>query len=307
MPTNIVQSPWKQTSRRVLRAMVVAPVFFAGIFIAWEPSSVVLASEPSVLRRDTETPARRGQPARIVLQAAANESETSSESSVPQPLRDVESLPRVDAPRIARTQPVPAANEYAIEEQELGDTECASPSWRDRWADWKSRFCWNLKGRPEAYTPVPLGESFHQARNTQVANGYAAQMVMYEYDFVDSDLPNADQLKTEGRRRLQRLLPAMSQYGQTMIVEETGDAKLDQLRCARVRETIRALGFEFDADRIVSGQGRRGIPHVESIEVRRVLQGSALLNAVSSGAASSGAGSSGASGGTGTSTGTSSR
>jgi uncharacterized membrane protein YgcG len=185
-----------------------------------------------------------------------------------------------------------ASDSESIASDDCDECECVTPGWRD----WFSRLGWNLRGRPESYTPPEFGASVIEARNMQIRNGYAEQMVLYQYDFIDSELPHAEKLKPEGRRRLQRLLPALSQFGLTMVVEDSGNALLDQRRRKEVVDAIRAMGTEIDARRVISGQGLRGLPQVESTELNRLIQSNSQGSNMGLGIRSGGFSSSGMSG-----------
>jgi hypothetical protein len=211
--------------------------------------------------------------------------------ATPEPVSIGEIVPRAEEQTAIPSQRL-SSDDGSLASEACDDCECVTPGWRS----WLSRLGWNLRGRPESYTPPEFGVSVIEARNAQIRNGYAEQMVLYQYDFIDSDLPNAEKLKAEGRRRLQRLLPAMSQFGLNMVVEESGNALLDQRRRKEVVDAIRAMGTEIDARRVISGQGLRGLPHAESTELNRLIQANSSGSMMGFGIRSGGINSTGLSG-----------
>ncbi len=107
--------------------------------------------------------------------------------------------------------------------------------------------CWGL---PEEFIPQPLGGSLYANCNVQVANGIAAQLMLYHYDFVDG----TDQLNLKGRDRLQQLAGLLCASPAPLIIERTPYAPgLDQARRLAVLNALGQGPVPVPADRVVIG------------------------------------------------------
>lgn len=262
--------------KRVKHFQIALTCAVLGFPVVWEHESTANAAEPNAVSSDTQGAARRPRTTRIARQIVADLPAVGEATPAPVSVGDM--VPRAEEESVIASQRL-SGDDGALANEACDECECATTGWRS----WLSRLGWNLRGRPESYTPPEFGVSVIEARNAQIRNGYAEQMVMYQYDFIDSELPHAEKLKPEGRRRLKRLLPAMSQFGLNMVVEESGNALLDQRRRKEVVDAIRSMGTEVDARRVISGQGLRGLPHVESTELNRLIQANSSGSMMGSG------------------------
>src|SRR6516164_3809840 len=98
-------------------------------------------------------------------------------------LGDVETLPQ---PRPAVTQPAPAVVPASPGCGQDCAAQPAASSWQ-RWRAEKHAACQaHIWGYPAEFEAPPLGATIHAHFRTMVANGEAAGMVLYRYDFVDA-------------------------------------------------------------------------------------------------------------------------
>jgi len=115
-----------------------------------------------------------------------------------------------------------------------GDCECRLEHHRD----------------PYFYVP-PLGASVDAMIATQVANGEAAQMVLYHYDFVRGRA----ELNFRGARRLQKLSSRLLSNPYPLIIQPTiGNLKLDAARVTAIQEAVALLPVPIAPDRVVIGE-----------------------------------------------------
>ncbi len=108
---------------------------------------------------------------------------------------------------------------------------------------------WAL-GYPEEFNEWPLGSSLYAHGRTQVANGNAARMVFYHYDFVDG----TDQLNVRGRDKLvkvSRLLP--STFFPVVIERTPSKPGLDEQRRAGLLAELCESRFPIPPERVVIG------------------------------------------------------
>src|SRR5258708_28118268 len=75
----------------------------------------------------------------------------------------------------------------------------------------------NCFGYESEFEPVPLGAFVDEAYRIHVANGQAARMVLYHYDFVG----NTAALNTHGQDHLAKIAVMLAHNGFPVIVERT--------------------------------------------------------------------------------------
>jgi hypothetical protein len=110
-------------------------------------------------------------------------------------------------------------------------------------------------GYPEEFCELPLGARLYAHLNAQVANGVAAQMVLYRYDFCDGILHEASQLNHHGRTRLQRMGWMLRCNLHPLIVEETPEEpSLAAARREHVIQSLAASGIAVPDEWVVVGQ-----------------------------------------------------
>jgi hypothetical protein len=105
-------------------------------------------------------------------------------------------------------------------------------------------------GFPEEFNEWPLGASLYAHGRTQVANGNAARMVFYHYDFVEG----TSQLNVRGRDKLAKMLPLLPATFNPVVVERTPSTPgLDEQRRSGMLAELSGSRFPVPAERIVIG------------------------------------------------------
>jgi hypothetical protein len=116
------------------------------------------------------------------------------------------------------------------------------------------RLAWSHWGYPEQYIEPPLGATVYAPVEVQIANGQAAQMVLYDYDFYDTG-KDAATLNTRGRRQLAKIALLASRTPHPIIVEYLADRdELNELRRQHVVEELQKLSIEVPEIRVIVGQ-----------------------------------------------------
>jgi hypothetical protein len=140
--------------------------------------------------------------------------------------------------------------------------------------------CWGLS---EEFIPQPLGASLYANCNVQVANGIAARLMLYHYDFIDG----SDQLNQKGRDRLLQLAGLLCASPAPLVIERTLSAPgLDEARRLTVLNALGHISVAVPVERVVIGPCMaRGL---DGIEAELIFQN--LLIQTQSGGTREGAG-----------------
>ena len=101
----------------------------------------------------------------------------------------------------------------ALERHQAGRVEKKARSWH--WRRVQGKF-W---GYPEEYEPRPLGASVYEHGKIMAANGMAARLVLFHYDFVEG----TSELNPRGLDQLARFSAQLSASPFPLIVERTPD------------------------------------------------------------------------------------
>jgi hypothetical protein len=105
-------------------------------------------------------------------------------------------------------------------------------------------------GYPEEFNEWPLGSALYAHGRTQVANGNAARMVFYRYDFLDGSA----QLNLRGRDKLAKLSRLLPTSFAPIVVERTPSTPgLDGQRKAALLAELAGSRFPVPAERVVIG------------------------------------------------------
>ncbi len=108
---------------------------------------------------------------------------------------------------------------------------------------------WAL-GFPEEFNEWPLGSSLYAHGRTLVANGSAARMVFYHYDFVDGSA----QLNVRGRDKLAKISQLLPATFFPVVIERTpATPGLDVQRRATVLAALSDSRFPIPPERLVIG------------------------------------------------------
>ena len=172
----------------------------------------------------------------------------SAPAAVPLPLppevRQVPPLVVVPPGGMQPTWNVPTLDPVALEKHEPPRVEKKSHSWL-----WR-RFQGKMLGYPEEFKPRPLGASLYDHGRVMVANGAAARMTLYRYDFVEGSA----KLSPRGLDQVAKLGPQLAVSPYPLLVERTPE---DPSLAARRRyEVLAALAggpCPATSDRVLVG------------------------------------------------------
>jgi len=109
------------------------------------------------------------------------------------------------------TWALPPVDPVAIATHEPKHVDRKASSWF-----WR-RFQGKVLGYPEDFTPRPLGAALYDHGRIMVANGAAARMTLYHYDFVEGSA----ELTPRGLDQLAKLGPQLAASPYPLIVERT--------------------------------------------------------------------------------------
>ena len=132
-------------------------------------------------------------------------------------------------------------------------TYCEGSFW-ERWQmrKWekKRRHQYAWWGYPEEFCEQPLGMALDCQFNTQIANGIAAKLVLYQFDFLE----DGSRLNAKGQQQLAKHAAAMNGNLFPLVIEQTPDEpELDAARRAAVQQALTQSRFPISFDRIVVG------------------------------------------------------
>ena len=124
-----------------------------------------------------------------------------------------------------------------------------------RWhAITKPRLAWSHWGYPEQFIDPPLGATVAAPAQIQIANGQAAQMVLYDYDFFERG-SQAATLNPSGHRKLDRISQWAESNPAPIIVERlTGNDELNEARRQYVIDELQKLPARIPEMRVVVGE-----------------------------------------------------
>jgi hypothetical protein len=106
-------------------------------------------------------------------------------------------------------------------------------------------------GYPEEFNEWPLGKAAYDHARTQVANGAAARMVFYDYDFR----AGSSELNLRGQDKLQEVGAQLPTNFFPVIIERTPlSPGLDQARQASVLAALAAGPFPVPPQRVIVGR-----------------------------------------------------
>jgi hypothetical protein len=127
-------------------------------------------------------------------------------------------------------------------------------TWQERWhsvaGPAKSRMQEKWLGYPEEFHEPPLGAFLYAHGRIQVANGEAARMVLYQYDFEEG----TDRLNHRGRQQLAKIAAMMPENFNPLVIEWSPDAPaLDEARRVAVLTELGRGPFPVVPERVVVG------------------------------------------------------
>jgi len=176
------------------------------------------------------------------------------------PPRPAAAPPAVDAaPPASSALPAPAA----------AGPGCAPAATGRTWLQWRDGHhagCQaKMWGYPEEFEAPPLGASIHAHYTAMVANGDAAAMVLYRYDFLNG----SDVLNTHGYDRLARMAARQADNHFPIVIERTPEAPgLAEARRATVLSVMASNGAPVPPDLVVVGPRRAvGLPGADAVRI----------------------------------------
>jgi hypothetical protein len=139
-------------------------------------------------------------------------------------------------------------------------------------------------GYAREFEAPPLGYFLYLHGQTEVANGEAARMVLYHYDFVEG----SDQLKPRGKYQLAKITALLPLNFNPLIIQATPEAPaLDEARRVAVVRELAVGSFPVPPERVVIGRPP-AIP-LQGDEAERIYR-NLLLNTEAGGLRATGGG-----------------
>jgi hypothetical protein len=189
---------------------------------------------PSVFKPDTPKP-----------QASASAAEPAHQETLPPP-RPADGSPATPDPGASSGSP-------------SSDPVNGAAQPMSRWQKFKGHLWYCLGLEPELQSE-PLGASVDATYRNHVANGIAAGLVLYRYDFVD----NTANLNTRGQDQVARIAALLAHNGYVVIVERLpSNPKLAEARRLAVLNQLLRSGIRLPPERVVIGapiaNGLRGV------------------------------------------------
>jgi hypothetical protein len=221
-----------------------------------------------------------------ILLAAANGLMVAAED-LPAPGSNVETsenplLPIPPAPAIdATTGPRPSPQSAQFDQP-----FCPPPPAVGRFARFKQRCQAKYWGYPEEFCEPPLGAMLLNYQVTQIANGQAARMGLYQYDF----LPDSSELNARGKFELAKIAMRVPTNTVPVFIEPTpARPELDELRRQTVWRELSMNQCPVPLERVIIGRPNiRPLDSVESLLIDRNRAGLTSSRGISGGGAGMG-------------------
>ena len=137
------------------------------------------------------------------------------------------------------------------------------PRQQGRFGRFKQRCQAKYWGYPEEFCEPPLGTMLMGYQMTQIANGQAARMALYQYDF----LPGSEELNSRGQVQLAMMATWMTTNDFPIFVEPTlRNPELDELRRQTVWVELCGTNLSIPSERV-----RIGRPNVRGLDASDAL------------------------------------
>ena len=122
----------------------------------------------------------------------------------------------------------------------------------------------------EVFLPPPLGTLVNAHMHTQIANGEAAMMVLYRYDFI----PGTNQPNAAGMERLNKIAAMLPRTPFPVVIEPVaGNPLLSEARQQQVIALLCQLPFPFPPERVVlANAANKGLHGPDSELIYRNLE-----------------------------------
>ena len=137
--------------------------------------------------------------------------------------------------------------------------------WRNRAKPFLQETHW---GYCEYFDEPPFGAATRRAIMTQIAAGWRAQLVLYQFDFLPVDGERPQELSVRGRRELVRIADKFQKIPAPIVIEQSpGNPVLDTARRQQVLQELRRIGVEIADEAVVMGSAPGGLSGPEAVRV----------------------------------------
>jgi hypothetical protein len=226
----------------------------------WQAAGALLAAAGPALAQTTPAavPPAEDVPDGVPQPVAAQQASPAPPPTAPDAVSDGQGLPAprpVVAPAPARPAPtVMGVAPVAVAVSPACGPACAPADRRWFWQRWgapKKADCQAiLWGYPEEFEAPPLGATVRAHFRTMVANGEAAAMVLYRYDFVEG----TNVLNLRGRDQLNKIAALLRGNNFPIVIERTPEAPaLAEARRAAILSVLAHNDIALPPERIVIG------------------------------------------------------
>ncbi|WZP00661.1 hypothetical protein EP7_002310 [Isosphaeraceae bacterium EP7] len=212
---------------------------------------------------------RRRQAAGLMLGLGLSAT-TARAQGLPDPLPELSpepvavAAPLMPRPSVIEVPPTGVLPSWRPDPLDPVATERHSPKFvahKRRWWHWR-RYQGKLGGYPENYEPRPLGSALHDHGRAMVANGAAARLTLFRYDFVDDTV----ELNARGRDQVFKLAAQLAASPFPLIIERTPENPgLAEARRASVLAALASSPYPAPIERVLVGQPMsRGISGIDA-------------------------------------------
>ncbi|MBC8117925.1 MAG: hypothetical protein H7062_26335 [Candidatus Saccharimonas sp.] len=215
----------------------------------------------------------------ILVAAASGLIAVAEDSPFPRPNAAVSEQP------VLVPSPAPVSESMAVPRDSArsypyAQTYC-QPCQTSRFGRFKQRCQAKYWGYPEEFCEPPLGSMLLGYQMTQVANGQAARMALYQYDF----LPASDQLNARGKAQLAKIAIWLPTNAFPVFVEPTpASPDLDERRRLAVWHELSTNHFSIPSGGVIVGRPNvRGLDAGDALLLDRNRLGLTASRGISSG------------------------
>jgi hypothetical protein len=112
--------------------------------------------------------------------------------------------------------------------------------WIEKWRE--------ANARSRTREIAPAGTALYSIFAAQAAAGQAANMMLYQYDFV----PGSERLSPRGYYQATKFAQRLQYLPYPLLIERTGSPALDEARRAHVMAALEEAGVALDSERVLS-------------------------------------------------------
>jgi len=255
--------------------------------VGGSPERAASAPAEPIVRISVEQAVAEPPPEPRALSAAAVAEAPAVAAPVAEAAANVASASVPFEPEAAAPAPVPLQDrpEYTLGGMRRGPLGCRGTYWNEHLKPWLQETHW---GYADLFEGVPFGARFRAHMCTQMANGTAARLVLYRYDFCNACAADAHKLNPHGYERLNQMAAILQACPMYPVVIEPvpGSPKLDQARRDQVAKLLEKSNIP--ASVVVGRPEMRGLAAEEALEIhqnmlRETQAGGAGVSATQSG------------------------